>query len=272
MSGMHGPLNRESHVSRVRTVRNAARLTAVAGAAALTAALCVATPGFSHAQEPAKSAGQSQDINSKRVTLNLENADIRYALKLLFQSAGANYTLGGGVQGTVTASLSDVPFRTALESLLKSVQSQSPLIYRVENGVYNVTLKQEEGRIVDSPRLPEEPARKPFKVAAIQINYADPADITAALGGVMLESRLGRLAGAGLGSGGFGSGQGARQGGGQGNTGGSTNGSSGIGIVNLGSGLGQFGSSGNQSGASGTGLLGNFGSGNNNGGGNGARR
>src|SRR5678815_2370831 len=34
----------------------------------------------------------SQNVNTKRVTLNLENADVRYALKLLFQSVGVNYT------------------------------------------------------------------------------------------------------------------------------------------------------------------------------------
>src|SRR5438874_4706829 len=47
------------------------------------------------------------DATNKRVTLNLENADLRYALKLLFTSAGMNYTLDQAVQGTVTVSLND---------------------------------------------------------------------------------------------------------------------------------------------------------------------
>ena len=61
-------------------------------------------------------------------------------------SAGANYTIEAGVQGTVTASLTDVSFRTALESVLRTAQSQIPLTYRVENGVYNVGLRREKRR------------------------------------------------------------------------------------------------------------------------------
>src|SRR5438105_3073159 len=88
-------------------------------------------------------AGAAADVGSKRVTLNLENADLRYALKLLFTSAGVNYTLDQGVQGTVTVALTDVPFRTALESVLRSTQSVMPLTYRMEDNVYQISPKVE---------------------------------------------------------------------------------------------------------------------------------
>jgi len=39
------------------------------------------------------------NLPTKRFTLNLENADLRYALKLLFTSAGANYTLDQAFKG-----------------------------------------------------------------------------------------------------------------------------------------------------------------------------
>src|SRR5260370_37961822 len=90
-----------------------------------------------HAQDP------KQYLSTKKVTLNLENADLRYALKLLFTSAGVNYTLDQTVQGTVTVALTDVQFRTALESVLRSTQSVSPLTYRVEDAVYIITPKVE---------------------------------------------------------------------------------------------------------------------------------
>src|SRR2546423_15170180 len=84
------------------------------------------------------------DIGSKRVPLNLENADIKYALKLLFQSVGADYTLDPNVQGPVTVSLTDVPFKVALESVLRTTQSTAPVTYRVESGIYNIALKVQE--------------------------------------------------------------------------------------------------------------------------------
>src|SRR3569832_2220911 len=71
----------------------------------------------------------NKDLATKKVTLNLENADVRYALKLLFQSVGANYTLDQNVQGAVTVSLTDVSFRTALETNQRNTQTQVPLTY-----------------------------------------------------------------------------------------------------------------------------------------------
>src|SRR5256885_15133770 len=94
-----------------------------------------------------RAAAQDQkppELTNKKVTLNLENADLRYALKLLFTSAAVNYTLDQAVQGSVTVALTDVPFRTALESVLRSTQSQAPLTYRVEDQVYVITPKVEE--------------------------------------------------------------------------------------------------------------------------------
>src|SRR5438105_2369277 len=94
------------------------------------------------------------DATNKRVTLNLENADLRYALKLLFSSAGMNYTLDQAVQGAVTVSLNDVPFRTALESVLRSTQSSTPLTYRVEDRVYVISPKIEN---IEPPTTVEGP-------------------------------------------------------------------------------------------------------------------
>jgi len=226
------------------------------------------------AQDVAGAAAQS--VANKKVTLNLENADIRYALKLLFQSAGVNYTLDAGVQGTVTAALTDVSFRTALESVLRSAQSQIPLTYRVENGVYFVAPRHEDSVVQELPP-PDVPDRKPTKIAKIQLNYADPQDITQALGGVMLPSRFAELAGGrfggGMGSGGFGgNGMGNGMGGGMGNGMGSgLGGGSGIGLLGFGSGgSGMFGNGGQNGG--GAGVIGNFGTGFGNGNGRGPGR
>src|SRR3989442_207990 len=121
----------------ISRIKNSARLALAIG---VMAAGIAGTPVLCHAQnEPA--GGKLID---KRVTLNLEDADLRYALKLLFNSVGANFTLDAFAQGTVTVALRDVPFKTALESLLRSTSTQNPLTYRVEDGVYYITVKKDE--------------------------------------------------------------------------------------------------------------------------------
>src|SRR5579872_1194924 len=135
--------------------------------AAAAAMLAVGAPLAVHAQDNPNAS--TQEINNKKVTLNLENADIRYALKLLFQSVGANYTLDQNVQGTVTVSLTDVPFRTALESILRSAASANPLTYRVENGVYNIAPKAPEESGPTQVGAPEpEPTEAPSRTVKIQ--------------------------------------------------------------------------------------------------------
>jgi type II secretory pathway component GspD/PulD (secretin) len=91
--------------------------------ALLVLGICVSAPRAQAQNEP------GSDLATKKVTLNLENADIRYALKLLFQSVGANYQLDQNVQGSVTVSLTDVAFRTALESIMRSTATTRPLTY-----------------------------------------------------------------------------------------------------------------------------------------------
>src|ERR1041385_8755822 len=82
-----------------------------------------------------------QIAGNSTISISQENADVRTALKSLFTSAGVNYTLSPAVKGTVNVSLHEVPFRVALDSILRSTASQAPLTYRVEGGVYYVTQK-----------------------------------------------------------------------------------------------------------------------------------
>jgi len=233
-------------------MRIAGRIVAAAIAATVVGTLGMVSPAL--AQDTDKAA-EARDFSNKRVTLNLENADIRYGLKLLFQSVEANYTIEPGVQGAVTVSLSDVSFRTALESMIRTVQAQAPITYRVENGVYNVGLKRADPAPEPDPEIEVlPPARRETKIAKINLNYADVVDITTALGGTMLQSRFSQFSGGGFGNG-FGNGG---MGGGMGN---GLGGNSVIGVVNFGSGnFGQFGGSG-PSGGSGTGFIGQFGNG-----------
>jgi hypothetical protein len=193
----------------------------------LTLAPVYFTASAAHAQDNDAKGGQASELSNKKVTLNLENADIRYALKLLFNSVGANYTLDPGVQGSVTLALTDVSFRTALESAIKG--AGTPLTYRVENNVYSISPKVETVlNPVDTNPEPEPVKAPTTRTVKIQINYADAIDLAQAFGGGVITSRLSQLGqqgggggfGGGFGGGGFGGGQGGFGGGFGGNGGG----------------------------------------------------
>ncbi|MBM3494246.1 MAG: hypothetical protein FJX72_07995, partial [Armatimonadetes bacterium] len=116
---------------------------------------------------------QDTDVSGRKVTLNLENADIRYALKMLFEMVSVNYVLEENVQGAVTASLSDVTFRVALENILKATQSQLPLTYRVQDNVYTVSLKQEVIEDQSTTGTTEETTpEKKTRTVKIAVTYA----------------------------------------------------------------------------------------------------
>jgi hypothetical protein len=60
-----------------------------------------------------------------RVNFEFENADVRVVIKALSDIAGANIVVAREVEGTVTVTLREVPWRAALDSIVE------PLGYRV---------------------------------------------------------------------------------------------------------------------------------------------
>jgi hypothetical protein len=196
-------------------------------------------------------AQQGGDPTQRRVTVKYDQADVRFVLKQLFDSVGVSYTLDPNVQGTVTVSLTDVPFTVALDNILRPLN----LTYRVENGVYFVTVRPPEEAPLAPPvdtTTPDEGVRLnlPEKV---QLNYASPTLIAALLGGTLisyaqyeLQSGSGGLGGGLGGFGGLGGGLGGfgGLGGGFGGFGGLGGGFGGLGggFGGLGGGFGGFGS------------------------------
>ncbi|HLK61060.1 MAG TPA: hypothetical protein VKU00_31130, partial [Chthonomonadaceae bacterium] len=107
-------------------------------ALSLTALSLTALPVVANAQnqdnDPTAS-GAKEDAANKKVNLELESTNLYYALKLLFAQIKANFVIDESLRSlTVTAHLTQVPFRVALETLLKS--TNTPLTYTVDNGIY----------------------------------------------------------------------------------------------------------------------------------------
>ncbi len=173
----------------------------------LVAALAVCTLMLA----PLRAIAQGDPRDKIIPSLELDQADIRDALKILFRSVQVNYTIASDVQGTVTVSLKNVPFETALRNVL----SQADATYRVEGGIYVIIKK-----VVENPTSSNEGttvATKPENLPRrIKIRHADPQLIMVLLNGAQstfLQPEMstivsGGSGGAGGGSGGFGGGLG----------------------------------------------------------------
>src|ERR1043166_5732094 len=126
------------------------------GALSLAVLGLAAVPVGAYVQEKDADTNAT-DLQNKKINLDVESANLYYALNLLFQHIKANFSLDPSLkQLEVTAHFHDVPFRIALETLLKS--SGQPLTYRFENNIYSVVPKIEKPE--DNTPLPTPPEEK----------------------------------------------------------------------------------------------------------------
>ena len=215
------------------------------GALSLTAIGFLALPQTVRAQISGSRADTvSNDQLARPINLDVKSANLYFALTLLFdQLKVGNYTIPEPLkQMEVSAHFTQLPLRTALETLLKN----SGYTYNVADGVYSVVPKVEEkpDLPVEIGREDREPLSKGKKIYRISSNnlISNVVDVVTRLGGRVLPATVGSStsstgaagAGGGLGAG---NGLGSGLGGGLGGFGGSS-GSSG-----LGGGLGGFGGS-----------------------------
>jgi len=127
-----GPATSDEAMSRVRDFLEGAR----AGAALNAAMQPAPTPAPAATPQPTMEHSEAlpppeaiaapppakirRDASDDRLTINVQNSDIREVLELLSHQGGLNILASKGVTGTVTASLSGVDIETALAAILKS--------------------------------------------------------------------------------------------------------------------------------------------------------
>jgi hypothetical protein len=165
---------------------------------------------------------ENSTVSNKIVKLDLESADLYYALKLLFSQIKADFTISPELRGTLITVRLNQPFRIALDGVLKA--SGLPLTWKLENNIYSII------PIVTEPTdvTPNEPGPEETTVTRdralprrLRTNNISAIDIVAALGGRFIPfTGSGSFAGfnpfAGRGGGGFGGGGGGFGGGGLG--------------------------------------------------------
>ncbi len=129
--------------------------------ASLAFLMVAATPVTSFAQAP-------QDPNVSK--LDLQDVDIREALRSLFKLVGSSYAVAPEVQGSVTVSLRDVPFSTALQNLLKQVDAT----YRIEGGIYLIATHEPIAPNLPPGKVPPPVTLENKTIRRARIMHADP--------------------------------------------------------------------------------------------------
>jgi type II secretory pathway component GspD/PulD (secretin) len=136
----------------------------------LIAALGLGLLGSTHAADP------------PNITLELRDAPLRAALEQLFDAAGLQYQIDNDVRGFTTLKIREQPLESALKLLLRS--GTQPLTYKIENGVYQVSVRRLSVASPEppAPTLPEEAGTK---WEFISLTYLDPMALTPFVGPIL---------------------------------------------------------------------------------------
>ncbi|MEQ1934545.1 MAG: hypothetical protein ABL962_11835, partial [Fimbriimonadaceae bacterium] len=133
--------------------------------------LMVAAMGVTLIVAAPMSFAQNDPRDKVIASLELQSADVRDALQILFKNVEVSYTVAGDVQGTVTVNLKNQTFEVVLNAILK----QADATYRVEGGIYNIIKKE-----VVQPPTPGDtggPTVNPSdnrRMYKLRIRHADP--------------------------------------------------------------------------------------------------
>lgn len=106
---------------------------------------------------PAETIKRNGPGEEKLFSIEVREADISDVLRALAQQSGLNIVLGDGVEGKISLSFKNIPFRDALEMIIRS----RGLMYSTQNNVFWV------GKKVD---ISEE-----MRMEVLRLNNADPA-------------------------------------------------------------------------------------------------
>jgi type IV pilus assembly protein PilQ len=128
----------------------------------------------------AMAMGQTGGVtNNKPITIDVQGADIKTVLRSISEFSGANIVAGPEVEGAVTIHLVNVPWKEALDTILKS-QGYS---YRDEYGIYRVqqtkVLHEEEIAEVQVARKKEE--MQPLVSRVVRLSFANAEEVSKAM-------------------------------------------------------------------------------------------
>lgn len=129
--------------------------------------------------------GDSPTYTGRLISLDLQDADIDSALRIIAEVSNLNIVAGDGVSGKVTLKLVDVPWDQALEVILKSQGLDKVLKGNVLR-VAPVDKLREERESFKEAQVAEEEL-EPLSVKYIRVSYAKASEITALVETVLSE-------------------------------------------------------------------------------------
>ena len=129
--------------------------------------------------------GDSQTYTGRLISLDLQDADIDSALRIIAEVSNLNIVAGDGVSGKVTLKLVDVPWDQALEVILKSHGLDKVLQGNVLRVAPVDKLKAERESFKEA-RVAEEEL-EPLDVQYMRVSYAKASEITALVETVLTE-------------------------------------------------------------------------------------
>jgi type IV pilus assembly protein PilQ len=136
----------------------------------------------SRATTPSKSVAMGATSGmaaNKPITLDVQGADIKTVLRSISEFSGANIIAGPEVEGPVTIHLVAVPWKEALETVLKA----NGYSYVDSYGIYRVqeteVIHQEEIAVVHLQRKKEE--MQPLISKAVRLSYANAKEMATAV-------------------------------------------------------------------------------------------
>jgi hypothetical protein len=123
-------------------------------------------------------SGIAQNQDDKIIeSLDLDQADIRDALKIIFKHVGYSYSVDPAVQGTIVIHIEKKPFETVLRNVLNQVEAT----YRIEGGIYNIVPRPTP--VIDPPSTDPGTTTQAQTIRRIRIQHADPSLIVRILAG-----------------------------------------------------------------------------------------
>jgi len=129
--------------------------------------------------------GNSPTYTGRLISLDLQDADIDSALRIIAEVSSLNIVAGDGVVGKVTLKLVDVPWDQALDVILKSQGLDKVLEGNVLRVAAVDKLKQERESFKQARVAEEE--MEPLSVKYMRISYAKASEIKALVETVLTE-------------------------------------------------------------------------------------
>lgn len=122
-------------------------------------------------------SGQSASYTTKRISMDLKDADIGNVLRMLAFETGMNIVAGPSVTGRITVALKDVPWDEALRVILAA----HGLSYRVEGSIIRVNTPEELVKMAEAEQA------SPVGTEIITLRYATAASLRASFESMLSE-------------------------------------------------------------------------------------